>query len=547
MLLVRAVLDMQKPDPDENLLDWLHKPGSPPPDVFCIGFQEIVDLTTVNVVADGKTRAQSAVWCERLAAAINTIDPATTYKLVHEKHLVGIMLCVFAKEAHVPYMTRVQGQTAGVGVLGLMGNKGGVSIRFKFHDTTICCVSAHLAAHRDNVAGRNADFANILQRVQFVHEPPTAAEVDSLGEIAKLIDLEATASYGTEVNHLGQRVFRILDHDVVLFFGDFNYRIVEGVSTEEVFEKVVNKDLIWLRENDQLNVERAAGNVFMNFEEGFNGATPPFEPTYKFQPKTSLYERRPDKKFRAPAWCDRILWHAKDPKYVTQRSYDAAFSLEISDHKPVSAAFTVACKTVVVDQKREVYADVNRMLARWENDALPKVEVHGGDDVNFGAVKYMVEAQASVFISNPSTVIAHWRFTPKHLDTALCKRWLRVEPTFGMLIPGERAEIVLRAMVDNETAVALNTGLDAIDDVLVLHLEGGADYFVRASGTYARSCFGATLEELVCAHAPMREVPFATSAEGRRELLGSGQPTLSVPKELWRLVDVSVARRLDIV
>lgn len=162
--------------------------------------------------------------------------------------------------------------------MGMMGNKGGAAIRLKFHDTAICIVAAHLAAHRDNVAGRNADFANILQRVQFVHEPPTEAEREELGEIAKLIEVEETASYGNDVNPQGQRIFRIMDHDLVIFFGDFNYRIVEGLvdvlylnlrsglfdlgtllilkilgmSTEEVFEKVDNKDFAWLRANDQV-------------------------------------------------------------------------------------------------------------------------------------------------------------------------------------------------------------------------------------------------------------------------------------------------------
>ena len=71
----------------------------------------------------------------------------------------------------------------------------------------------------------------------------------------------------------------------------------------------------------QLNQEREAGNVFQDFREGFEEVTPPFGPTYKFEPKTSKYERRPDKKFRAPAWCDRILWHAKDFAHVKQLSY----------------------------------------------------------------------------------------------------------------------------------------------------------------------------------------------------------------------------------
>ena len=62
--------------------------------------------------------------------------------------------------------------------------------------------------------------------------------------------------------------------------------------------------------------------MFQNFHEGLGDAVPPFDPTYKYQPKTSLYEKRPDKKLRAPAWCDRVLWHAKNIGHVRQLSYD---------------------------------------------------------------------------------------------------------------------------------------------------------------------------------------------------------------------------------
>jgi hypothetical protein len=77
----------------------------------------------------------------------------------------------------------------------------------------------------------------------------------------------------------------------------------------------------------------------------------------------------------------------------------------------------------------------------------------------------------------------------------------------------------------------LNAGRDTLEDILVLHLENGPDYFINASGEYARSCFGATLEELVCALEPIRNVPFTFSPEGNKHFSSpQSAPSLSVPK-----------------
>jgi hypothetical protein len=57
-------------------------------------------------------------------------------------------------------------------------------------------------------------------------------------------------------------------------------------------------------ELDQLTIERRKNTVFHGFQEG----PLVFPPTYKYQPGTEVYESRGDKKLRAPAWCDRVLW-----------------------------------------------------------------------------------------------------------------------------------------------------------------------------------------------------------------------------------------------
>lgn len=88
--------------------------------------------------------------------------------MVESQILVGVFLCVFVRKS---LRSRIQdvmspslsthslpATTAATGLLGMMGNKGGAAIRMKLMDSTVCFVCSHLAAHRENVAGRNADF-----------------------------------------------------------------------------------------------------------------------------------------------------------------------------------------------------------------------------------------------------------------------------------------------------------------------------------------------------------------------------------------------------
>ena len=40
----------------------------------------------------------------------------------------------------------------------MMGNKGGVGIRMDINNSSIAFICSHLAAHREKVAERNADY-----------------------------------------------------------------------------------------------------------------------------------------------------------------------------------------------------------------------------------------------------------------------------------------------------------------------------------------------------------------------------------------------------
>tara|TARA_B110000971_G_scaffold45888_1_gene45943 strand:+ start:140 stop:676 length:537 start_codon:yes stop_codon:yes gene_type:complete len=161
----------------------------------------------------------------------------------------------------------------------------------------------------------------------------------------------------------------ILDHDFVFWMGDFNYRIDETLSTDEVFERASNRDLTALKMHDQLNIERGNGNVFQGFSEGEID----FLPTYKYQTNTDLYECRPDKKLRAPAWCDRVLFCSQKPEHTKQICYLRS-ELNISDHKPVMATFTTQIKQIVSSKRSEVYVEVMRTLDKFENQVSERSE-----------------------------------------------------------------------------------------------------------------------------------------------------------------------------
>lgn len=118
---------------------------------------------------------------------------------------------------------------------------------------------------------------------------------------------------------------------------------------------------------------------------------------------------------------------------------------------------------------------------------------------------------------------------------------MTVSPTYGMLIPGEQAaKINVSITIDNTTAQQLNSRGEVLNEILVLRLENGRDYYITIKASYARSCFGMNLDELVLYKDPVRQVPL--DAIERAEMfpdedVSKSSNALCIPKELWRVVD----------
>ena len=194
------------------------------------------------------------------------------------------------------------------GIMGVVGNKGAVGIWMTLYNSKFCFVCAHLAAGRGDskLVARNENYDKILDEMEF-----------------------ATAVGGVDR--------KVCDADFAFFLGDLNYRISKDLDIEIVFEYIEKDNIRHLMNFDQLTLQRAGGAVFSGWTEG----TIAFRPTYKFTPGGEGYDRDPDGKQRAPAWCDRVLWRTLSPARVTQTCYTSVESELMSDHKPVKAVFAV--------------------------------------------------------------------------------------------------------------------------------------------------------------------------------------------------------------
>uniref|UniRef100_A0A8C9Y1A1 Phosphatidylinositol 4,5-bisphosphate 5-phosphatase A n=2 Tax=Sander lucioperca TaxID=283035 RepID=A0A8C9Y1A1_SANLU len=306
-------------------------------DMYIIGLQEVNSMINKRLKDVLFTDQWSEVCMERLSPF--------GYVLVTSQRMQGLLLLVFAKYFHLPFLRGVQTETTRTGLGGYWGNKGGVSARMSAFGHTICFLNCHLPAHMENSEQRMEDFESILQQQQFE----------------------------------GQAAIGVLDHDVVFWFGDLNFRI-DDLDMQVVKSAIDNNKFSMLLEKDQLNMAKDSETVLEGFQEG----PLKFPPTYKFDVGTDTYDTSGKK--RKPAWTDRILWRLRatatagaavstgkrcsisaltSGTKVTQHYYRSHMEYTVSDHKPVSSIFTlqfpykvdIPLVTIIVEDEWNSIAD----------------------------------------------------------------------------------------------------------------------------------------------------------------------------------------------
>jgi len=199
------------------------------------------------------------------------------------------------------------------------------------------------------------------------------------------------------------------------------------------------------------------------------------------------------------------------------------------------AGFLSSVKTIIQDKMKEIQTTLLRKLDQWENTSLPQVEL-STNFVDFGQVAYQNEISRELMIRNIGSSTAHFRFVPPPEEKNVCKPFLSVYPMFGMLIPDESQILTLSVFIDKTTAQQIHSQTISLEDILILKLENGRDFFIPINLSYLSSCFGCSLEYLATSLKPIRDVGKTDDDEEKVEDVTTPS-NLSIPKELWRMVD----------
>ncbi|XP_051126488.1 type I inositol polyphosphate 5-phosphatase 12-like isoform X1 [Andrographis paniculata] len=431
-------------------------------DIVVVGLQEVemgagflaMSAARESVGLEGSSVGQW--WQDHIGKAL---DEGSTFERVGSRQLAGLVIAIWVRNSLRTYVGDLDVAAVACGLGRAIGNKGGVGLRLRVFDRIMCFVNCHLAAHLEAVNRRNADFDHIYRTMTFTR---TSNTVNNAAVTVSSTAQNLQGSNATTVNP-NEGKPDLAEADMVIFFGDFNYRLF-GISYDEARDFVSQRSFDWLREKDQLRAEMKAGKVF----QGMREALIRFPPTYKFERgKPGLGGYDSGEKKRIPAWCDRILYRdnrasPKDlcslecPVVASILQYGACMDVTESDHKPVRCKFNLDISHVDRSVRRLEYGKIlqsndavrsNLESLRFVPETTAntnRIVLHNQETVNLKIANKSREDPVfyRVICAGQSTIKEDEMPSEYRARGSLgFPRWLQVTPAAGMINPDQVAEI----------------------------------------------------------------------------------------------------------
>ncbi|GAB4862009.1 hypothetical protein Ancab_037263 [Ancistrocladus abbreviatus] len=456
--------------PTESLKAWL---GSAVLDVgiLVVGLQEVemgagfLAMSAAKETVGLEGSAIGQMWQDAIG---KTIQEGSTFERVGSRQLAALLVAIW-QVVRKSIRTHVGDLEVGAVACGFgraIGNKGGVGLRLRVHDRIICFVNCHLAAHLEAVNRRNADFDHIFRMMVFTrHSNLLNVAAASSPSSSQVLRPANGASANPEVERP-----ELSDADMVIFFGDFNYRLF-GITYDEARDLVSQRSFEWLRKKDQLRAEMKAGKVF----HGMREAIIRFPPTYKFArnvPGLGGYDS--GEKKRIPAWCDRIIYRDNRDNTLEESvsdcslncpivssilQYEACMEVTESDHKPVRCKLHVRMAHVDRSVRRKVFGEIlkgndevrtllqelsrvpettvstdNIML---QNQGSSSFEITNGSGENMATFHILCEGQSTI---NDDGEASH----PRIRGSFGFPAWIEITPAAGIIRPEQVVEVCVR-------------------------------------------------------------------------------------------------------
>lgn len=484
------------------------------PDLFVLGFQEL-DLSTEALLYSTKTAKEEA-WCTAIFAALG--EKAELYEKLASKQLVGMLLVIIVRKSLRKYFGGIQTCAAGAGIMGVMGNKGGVAIRLQFappsdelieyHPTVFTFVNAHLAAFDEMFEKRNADYHDLCRRLGFSGE--ATSDTSENNPPYTLVDKS-----------------NIFESDILFWLGDLNYRIdLAGTDIRTILASKAWQDKFnTLLHYDQLKLAIGASKAFKGFKE--HSIT--HLPTYRFSSGLLTDDLGYDVK-RKPAWTDRVLLMDGPYVQVQPLSYTGHPQITMSDHRPVSADFRLDVDLFDKKQLESHFkTHYKKVIDIDETSKRPAVKIEP-TSVNLGKLRYRQATSATLTIENIGKIPAVFRFVALEENSPPYPEWLRIEPMAGLILPGEALNVNLTSIIHDNTAFELNQREKQINETLILHTAQGKDHFIPIDATYEYTCFANKLSRLVRLPSNIRAL------SGPNDLLTEDRG-INTPREMMRLIN----------